>query len=260
MTAPLRLLLSNAVATVGTRVTGLDGVMAVVPEGFKLQSLEKLEKQRHRFRGALTTSSLADFVTYVKERAEKATHGFVDKDNMSCRVIFNLGDSTLPGHGDDTATLRLEPTAAYAALQRIAGKNLTQKDLAEWMEDWREFLEAITPTDEVMNLVQAIAAVRNITIKASSERTNVEGNFNAQRSAMDQIEAASQDTLPASLIFSCAPYDGLPLRHFVLRLSVLTGEAKPILKPRWVAEEQVRKRSPRSSRICWPPTLPTPLR
>ncbi|SDH48826.1 DUF2303 family protein [Pseudomonas panipatensis] len=241
MKEALQLVLANAVAAANVRVTGSAGAMAVVPEGFKLQNLEKLEAHRNRFRGALTTSSLADFVTYVNERANEETRGFVDKDSMSCRVIFNLGDTSQAGHGDDIATLTLQPTAAYAALQAIAGQRLSQKDLAEWMEDWRDFLKAVTPDDQEMNLVQAIAAVRNITIKASSERTTVEGNFNASRSAMDQIEAASQDTLPGSLIFTCQPYDGLPLRNFVLRLSVLTGEAKPVIKPRWVAEQQVRE-------------------
>lgn len=237
----LQLLLANAVAAANVRIEGTTGEFAVVPEGYKLQNMEKLHGCRDRFRGSLSTSSLADFVTYVKDRADKATHGFVDKDNMTCRVIFNLDDSHQAGHGDDVATLRLEPTAAYAALQRIAGKTLSQKDLAEWMEDWRDFLEAVTPTDESMPIAQAIAAVRNITIKATSERNNVEGNFNAARSAMDRIEADSQDTLPGSLIFSCAPFEGLPLRNFVLRLSVLTGNDKPVLKPRWVAEEQVRE-------------------
>jgi len=241
MKEALQLVLANAIAAAGTRITGSAGAMAVVPEGFKLQSLERLETHRNRFRGALTTSSFADFVTYVNGRADAQTRGFVDKDNMSCRVIFNLGDTDLAGHGDDTATLAMQPTAAYAALQRIAGERLSQKDLAEWMEDWRDFLKAVTPDDEDMNLVQAIAAVRNITIKASSERTSVEGNLNASRSAMDQVEAASQDTLPGSLIFTCPPYDDLSQRNFVLRLSVLTGEAKPVIKLRWVAEQQVRE-------------------
>lgn len=241
MKEALQLLLANAVSAAAVRHTGSSGAQAVVPDGYKLQSLEKLDTYRYRFRGALTTTSLADFVTYVKERADEDTRGFVDKDNMTCRVIFNLGDSEQAGHGDDVATLRLDPTAAYAALQRIAGKTLSQKDLAEWMEDWRDFLEAVNPADEAMPIAQAIAAVRNITIKATSERQNVEGNFNAARSAMDKIEADSQDTLPGSLVFSCAPFEGLPLRHFVLRLSVLTGNDKPVLKPRWVAEEQVRE-------------------
>lgn len=241
MKEALQLVLANAIAAAGTRITGSAGAMAVVPEGFKLQSLERLEAHRNRFRGALSTSSLADFATYVNDRADEQTRGFVDKDSMSCRVIFNLGDTDLAGHADDTATLALQPTAAYAALQGIAGQRLSQKDLAEWMEDWRDFIKAITPDDQEMNLVQAIAAVRNITIKATAERTSVEGNFNSARSAMDQVEAASQDTLPGSLIFTCPPYDGLPLHNFVLRLSVLTGEAKPVIKPRWVAEQQVRE-------------------
>lgn len=235
----LQLIIANAVAHAGQLATNTP--VAAFPADVQLHNLEKYQAQRARFRGELTTNSLADFANYVVSRNGPAAKGFVNQDAMSCEVFFNLGDEATPGHADDTATLKLKPTAAYTALQQLAGKRLSQKELAEWMEDWHLNLTAVDQAEATLSIVQAIAAVRNITIKASAERTSVEGNFSANRSAMDAIEAASQDTLPAKLHFNIVPYEGLGQRVFTLALSVLTGEDKPVLKPRWVGEELQRE-------------------
>ncbi|MCY1200473.1 hypothetical protein D9M69_379230 [compost metagenome] len=235
----LQLILDQALAASG-KALDTETPVALVPDSAKVVNLEKFQIGRSRFRGALDTASLEDFCTYVKDRYDAGTQGFVDQDAMSCRVFFNLGDIEHPGHADDTASLKLKPTAAYKALTAIAGSSLTQKDLAEWMEDWGQFLTA-TVGEEKMGLVQAIAAVRNITIKAASERNHQEGNFNASRSAMDRIEAESQEKLPDALHFALVPYEGLGQRVFTLRLSILTGSDKPVLKPRWVGEEIQRE-------------------
>ena len=61
------------------------------------------------------------------------------------------------------------------------------------------------------------------------------------RSAMDQIEATSKETLPASLMFSAVPYEGLSVRNITLRVSVITSGAQPMLKLRWIGEEVQRE-------------------
>lgn len=235
----LQLIIANAAAAGAKLDTNTPSI--ALPADVNIHNLEKYQALRARFRGALTTSSLADFAAYVISRNGPAAKGFINQDAIACEVFFNLGDELAPGHSDDTATLKLKPTAAYTALQQLAGKHLSQKELAEWMEDWRLNLTAVDSADATLSIVQAIAAVRNITIKASAERTTVEGNFSANRSAMDAIEAASQDTLPAKLHFNIVPYEGLGQRVFTLALSVLTGGEKPVLKPRWVGEELQRE-------------------
>lgn len=236
----LQLILDQNLAAAGKSVTTFVPT-ALVPDSTKLVSLERYQPLRARFRGNMATNSLADFGEYVLQRNGAGAKGFVDQDEMSCRVFFNIGDTENPGHADDIATLQLKPTAAYKALQAIAGKRLSQKDLAEWMEDWHVSLRATDANGADMPVTQAIAAVRNITIKAAAERTHVESNFSASRSAMDSIEAASQDRLPEALHFSFAPFEGLGIRVFTLRLSILTGDEKPALKPRWVGEEIQRE-------------------
>lgn len=204
----------------------------------KIHDLEKYQALRSRFRGTLSTNSLRDFADYTISRNGPEAQGFVNQDDMSCKVFFNLGDEITPGHADDVAILKLKPTAAYKALQEIAGKKLSQRDLAEWIEDWHLSLQATQEGGKSMAISAAVASVRNITIEARSSATNSEHNFGAARSAMDSIEAASAESRIEALHFSLIPYEGLATRVFTLKLSILTGDDKPTLKLRWAGEEQ----------------------
>lgn len=116
--------------------------------------------------------------------------------------------------------LKLKPTAAYQAVQAISGRSMSQKDMSDWIEDWHSTLSAVG--DELQNipLAKAIAAVRTITVKASSESDHTVSETRASRSAMDAIEATSKETLPTSLIFSAVPFEGLQIREIILRISV----------------------------------------
>ncbi|TLX65099.1 hypothetical protein DN820_01960 [Stutzerimonas nosocomialis] len=237
---------SNALAASGREIVMADGArLAVLPEAVRLHSLEQYQALRDSFRGAFSTHSLQQFASYVEGHATDdvnpvESHGFIDQDTMSARVIFNLGKPGYAGHGDDTATLTLKPTAAYAALQSIVGKLLTQQALAEWLEDWLPNLQAVA-ADAELPMLQAINAVRRMTIKATSQRDTTVGDFNTSRSAMDEIEAKSQDTLPSAFVFSTVPYEGLGQAAIALRLSVITGRDEPQLKLRWVGEEAQRE-------------------
>lgn len=95
--------------------------------------------------------------------------------------------------------------------------------------------------DTDIPVAKAIAAVRTITIKASSESETTVGETSASRSAMDQIEARSKETLPVSLQFSTVPFEGLTEQVITLRLSVITSGSQPVLKLRWVGEEVQRE-------------------
>ena len=74
---------------------------AILPEGAKVVDLEKYQAGRSRFRGVLATSSLVDFSAYVTERAIDGARGFINQDDMTCTLIFNLGTDVVPGHADD---------------------------------------------------------------------------------------------------------------------------------------------------------------
>lgn len=214
---------------------------AVLPEGAKVLDLEKYQALRSRFRGTFSTHSLADFSAYVVDRAGAGARGFINQDEMSCILLFNLGDTIMPGHADDRAVLKLKATAGYTAVQRVAGERLAQKDLSDWIEDWHQYLTPVDAEGNPIPVAKAIAAVRTITIKATSESENTVGDTSASRSAMDQIEARSKETLPTALLFNVIPFEGLIEQQITLRISVITSGSAPVLKLRWVGEEVQRE-------------------
>ena len=236
----IQLINNNALQAVGKKLETFVPTV-VLPDSAQIVDLERFQAGRSRFRGTYSTHSLADFSAYVVERATLGARGFIDQDAMSCVLLFNLGTAEVPGHADDRAVLKLKPTAGYTAAQQIGGRGISQKDLSDWIEDWNQYL---TPVDEGGNAIpaaKAIAAVRTITIKASSESETTVGDTSASRSAMDQIEARSKETLPVSLQFSTIPFEGLTEQVITLRLSVITSGSQPVLKLRWVGEEVQRE-------------------
>ena len=236
----IQLITDTALLATGKPLDTFSPTIAL-PEGLKVVDLEKYQIGRSRFRGVLSTNSLVDFSAYVKERAAEGARGFIDQDEMACTLIFNLGNDGAPGHADDRAVLRLKPSAGYKAVQTVPGRTMSQKELSDWIEDWNASLSATDDAGQQMSIVKAIAAVRTITIKASSESDHAVSETRTSRSAMDQIEATSKETLPAALVFSVVPYEGLSMRNITLRVSVITSGAQPMLKLRWVAEEVQRE-------------------
>ncbi len=236
----LETLNAQAIAAANVRIEHGGSTLVVTPASCTLTNLEPYQLSRDRFRGNLNTHSLKAFAAYVERHIggeeDTGAAGFVDQDAMRATVIFNLGTPDYAGHGDDRATLTLKPTAAYKALLEVVGRSMSQQQLAEFLEDWAPHITA-SAGDLQLNTLAAINAVRRMQIKATSELNSEVGDLNNRRSAMEEIEARSLETLPTTFVFSTKPYDTLSVADITLRLSVITGEKTPVLKLRWVAQE-----------------------
>ncbi|NID15010.1 DUF2303 family protein [Luteibacter yeojuensis] len=209
-------------------------IPAVLHEGGIL-SLESLQEGRSRFRGKYTTDSIEAFVSYVQ--AHPGGEGFVNTENVSAKVYFNIGTTDAPGHADWTGELKLKHTPEFSALLQVNGRKLTQRDLVDFIEDWGH---CITPFDKDGQPIKpsvALGAIRNISIKASNESNHQERDFGARRSAVEDIEASAENGVPYSFGFVAIPYPGLMQRSFTMRLSILTSGEKPLLVLRIISIE-----------------------
>lgn len=214
----------------------------VLPSDFNVKSLEHLQEGRYRFRGAMDTTSISDFVKYSMQHGiEEGVSCFIDADEMAAKTIFNIGTIGDPGHADNTAMVSLKKTAPFASLLNVNGRKSGQKELAEWLEDWRDNLMAFDAEGNVIDIKQAINAVRKITIEASRSADHEDSDFGAKRSVMESVEAKSRDVMPAAFQFTCTPYDELSERAIKLRYSVLTGGDVPVLVLRIVQLEKLEE-------------------
>lgn len=221
--------------------------LALVPNNMQLVNLEQYQSQRDRLRGKFATTSLASFIEHVQQQATEHTSEvhtyaapvFIQPENMRAQAIYNLGTLEYPGHADHTAALTLQPTPALKALQHLTSAKHHQQALAEWIEDWAALITDIDgASGQKMGHSQALASIRSMTIKSASElQSNVE-NFSASASRMDQIEASGKGDTPATLHLTLTPYPDLDDIEVVVRLSVLTSDDKPMLRCRWVGQQQ----------------------
>lgn len=254
----LRLLQRTAVEANGVSKVDTFIPQLAVPHGITLEDAEHLQAGRSRFRGKYATSAIAEFNSYTGARHVDAagrvpnppglghTSVFVNADAGTAAAFFNLGTPADPGHGDDVALLSLKNTAAYAALMGVAGKQLKQRQLAEFLEDWFDIVAPVYPVDSpsspTPSLSTAIAAIRDITISAKAEQNSVQGDLSASRSALEEVEARSKKQLPSGFTFAAAPYDDFLVRTFNLRLAVLPQEKDPLLTLRIVGLADVQER------------------
>lgn len=210
-----------------------------LPNDFAMHDLEKYMPNRRRVIGTMNTSVIADFAEYSIKNKEEGAAVFIDPKTMSANAVLNLGTPAKPGHADNTAILNPERTAAYKALRFITenGRQLNQQDAAEFLEDWPDFTKCANDDGNVENS-KAIAAIRCITIEAMRKIESEEKSLSASRTAFESVAATSKDPIPTRIEFTCNPYKDLIPRTFVLRLGILTGEAKPTIRLRIVKIEE----------------------
>lgn len=219
---------------------GTDVPSILVPAGYGLKSLEKLQAAPSRFRGTFTTRSIVDFANYVM--AEDGARVFVDSDDMDALAYFDLGDAAHPGHGEHRASLALKKTAPHQAVLQAHGTPFSQKELAHWVEDWHHCITGESTSGNEMSAKQLANAVRKIEVKATSERSHEEGDWNAKRTGLDALDVSAGNDTPAVIRFHCLPYEGLKARTFELRVSILAGsDDKPKIKLRVMGHEGLQE-------------------
>ncbi|HHR1496299.1 TPA: YfdQ family protein [Klebsiella michiganensis] len=204
-------------------IHGLACPTALLPQNTSVESLERYSLERFRFRGAMDTTSIDDFVRYSVAYAleEEKARCFIDANNMLARSIFNIGTLDNPGHADNVASIKLKKTAPFRALLAINGDHLNQKQIAEWLEDWSDYLLAFDAGGNTMTIAQAAQAVRRVTIQQATQADHEDSDFSGKKSLMQSIEASTKEVMPVAFEFKCVPYEGLGERRFSLRNSLL---------------------------------------
>lgn len=208
----------------------------LIPSGASTFDLEHLMVNRYRFRGDMNTTCIDDFAKYSKGYAGEGVRCFIDADKMRATTVFNIGTLAEPGHADNSAHLQLKKTSPFRSLLEANGTKYRQKTMAEWIEDWNDFLTAYDDKGEKMDIRQAAGAVRRLTIEAKRNADYEDQNMKASRSVMESVEAKSKDVLPSYFVFECIPFEGLPNREFRLRFSILTSD-EPVLVVRIIQLE-----------------------
>lgn len=209
----------------------------LLSEGMRVESLEKFNIHRDRFKGIYETHDLKAFIEYHDDREEANT--FVDMEAMTARTIFDLGTPEEPLHCEHRALLTLKATSEYRAFDKLHKYDFSQEDLFNWLQDWPNMVEHIYDTGEKsgeMTFDVACMNIRNITIESQSQVNSQNGDFVNERSNSARIEAKSSsgERLPAIFTLQFVPYRGFRPRTIDLRLAVKFVNEKPMIALRTI--------------------------
>ncbi|EOD5329041.1 DUF2303 family protein [Vibrio parahaemolyticus] len=200
--------------------------IAALPESFSMHDLEKFMPNRNQFRGVMQTANIDEFVRYHEQYQLEGNQCFINADNMAALTIFDLGTQSFPGHCKHQAKLSLRKTAALNALLNINEERLNQKKLAEWVEDYSEFIQVFSTTGELIENSVASAAIRNMKFEAKAGRESNVDDFSHHQSEYESIAVRTKEEfpMPAVFKFTCIPYLGLAERTFEMRMSTIGNE------------------------------------
>lgn len=188
----------------------LDAVM--VPDNFKMQSIEKYLPAPSRKKGAFNTSLIESFTNYCTQELEQSEHNhaacFINADRLSANAIFDVGTINDPKHAENTASFILEKTQEFIAILEANNNKLGQLDFTYWLEDYRPYVaDLFDSAGESIDFKKGIHALRKITFTAQTESNHTEEHLSSEQSGFTRIEAKSgaEQNLPATIEFRCKP-------------------------------------------------------
>lgn len=214
-----------------------------VPAGVEIKSLEHLLETPKHQRATYTTERLEDFCGYISQEqlTENNTAVFVLPDGSGAEGIIDYGTHEAPLWGHHRARLTMKHTPEFAALLAASARDLSQRDLIDFLEDWQH---VVTPFDgdTATALSTAIQKIQRIDVTAKATQTNTVGDMKHSRTAFEEIEAKSADGAPPSAFaMTCQVYPCTRSRDVRARLSLKTGGDKPTFRLRIIGEDALRK-------------------
>ena len=132
--------------------------LAVVPDGFTLKNIEDKQEYLSRYRMRYDTTSINDYLDYGSKFAQPGGTCFVDAKKMCALTIFDLGTVEKPLHKSHVSALSLEKTAIFKALLIVDGQKLSQKEAANFIEDWADNLSVDDKSGDSMTNAHAVNA------------------------------------------------------------------------------------------------------
>ena len=201
-----------------------------------IYDLEGFADNRRQFRGVYSTASIDSFAKYLEWQNDLEWQNvgagamgsmpcFIDGEAGSAAAFLDIGNVLKPGHCLNRAVLKLEPTAAYAAIVKASGQQTDQRGMANFLEDWRRYfaVEEHGPpgTAEVLKVLRS---VRSIDISTKVTAGQAVTNHSESRSGFVALDANANKGLPDHLWFICKPFAEFGERRIEVDLSTIFTE------------------------------------
>lgn len=192
--------------------------VAVVPVGHAATLIDDRDRQDARAerpirrRGTATLTRAASFSDYVTAHSEPGAEVgpalFANDDAHMVQAVFNGPGPGTAGWGDDRAVLSLVTTQQWDDWTGMHGVPLTQKVLAEFLE---EHLSQVVAPDgaTLLEMVTTFEAMTNVEIQSVTRLTNGTRQLVWKETTTAKAGQTGEAEFPDAFLLELVPFEGM---------------------------------------------------
>lgn len=192
---------------------GVKQSVGILPDGYRIQDLEKLQEERNRVRETILVHTPQALAAYLNRFAPLAAGAFVDFDTRVVQVVLDYPtkENALFGHHVVNYEARMSPE--FIELKAMHNKPVAQADLGEFIEDHLWAFKAPEPAS-LMEMVMNFQTITKVSFKSRRDLTT--GRQEILYAEEDGSEKRMQ--LPKKITMSMPVFRGLPARDVDVHL------------------------------------------
>ncbi|MDO9105194.1 MAG: DUF2303 family protein [Methylovulum sp.] len=228
--------------------TAIDGI--ILPKDYILASFEKYLPVPFVFKASLSTTSIADWLSYVNSCASEDTGIYINKQEMSALAIIDQGSHTLPRWGKHRATLTLVKTPEYADLLKYNGNPIAQKDMINLLLDWEDCIQCYIEPEisdpgqdaetKQLTFKQSLQSFRRLTIDSISHLEQIQNDASGSVDVKQAYNVSAQGQTPINkIVMTTAGYEGLDETQITIMLRYDKSASGVIVFYRIIKQEQM---------------------
>lgn len=147
---------------------------AIVPEGYKLEDLERFKATPRHTVQTIQLKNAEDFVEYVKRFAIAGTTLFADLENTKFTAILDFpNDSNETAWGDHKALYSCPLSRSWKIWEQADGKSMDQQSFAKFIED--NLPDIVDPNgSDILSIAQTLEAKKKLEFKSGVKLSNGE--------------------------------------------------------------------------------------
>jgi uncharacterized protein YfdQ (DUF2303 family) len=201
----------------------MTGQFGIVPDGFKIEAMEKFQRTPDRHRATHMFVAVASLAEYLNRFATPDTMICADYAAAKISAIIDGDAPDTPSHREHKAGFSAQLSDKVKAWLGICGKPLSQVQFGLFLED--RAVDVVTPdAADVMEMVMKFDATKKVSFKSSTRLHDGSRQFQY----VEDNDTRGGVTLPDHFIIQAPVYRGMePQRiKFMVRYRIEEGSLR----------------------------------
>lgn len=197
----------------------------IVPEGYKVESLEHLGVVPWRKTAAVTMRDAASFCEYIdRQGGRPSIYGRRDTGHFVAILDDNTYDG--PNWRGHRASFSLQPTKEWLRWNAASGKKMTQVDFATFIED--NLPDIIDPVGaEMLEMCRLLEAKKKVEFISGIRLSNGENELSYEESISGTV-GKGRLPVPEEFVIAVQPFEGADRFSIHARLRYRIGDDKKL--------------------------------